>query len=172
LRIRDGEPGAEDELVERYRQPVYAVAAARTRDPEAARDLTQEILLGVLRALREGRLEDADQTTPYIYGVARNRINTHLANLYRDRAAPLPPAAPPESTPEDLYEESERWDLVRRALERLKPQDRKILLLTLVDGLKPAEIAARMGISSERLRKRKSRALQKVRSMILETSRK
>jgi RNA polymerase sigma factor (sigma-70 family) len=171
-RIRDGEPGAEDELVERYRQPVYAVAAARTRDPEAARDLTQEILMGVLEALREGRLEHDDRLSAFVQGAARNRINTYLANLIRDRARPSLPPSPSASTPEDIYQENERWIFVRRAFDRLKPRDRKILLLTLVDGLKPGEIAERLGISPERLRKQKSRALKRVRDAVAEMSRK
>jgi DNA-directed RNA polymerase specialized sigma24 family protein len=51
---------------------------------------------------------------------------------------------------------------VRGALARLNRADRGILLLTLVDGLKPAEIASRLGLTAEVVRVRKSRALKKV----------
>jgi RNA polymerase sigma-70 factor (ECF subfamily) len=170
-RIRGGDTSAEDELVVRYRQPVYAVAVARTRDPEAAKDLTQEILLAVLEALRAGRLEEVERLSAFVQGTARNRINTHLANLYRERERPAPPPAAAVATPDECYEENERAVVVRQALRRLDPKDRKILLFTLVDGLKPGEIAARLGISSERLRKRKSRALQRIKQAVKEMSR-
>jgi RNA polymerase sigma factor (sigma-70 family) len=61
----------------------------------------------------------------------------------------------------DPMEQSERADLVRRALGILDSTDRKILLLTLTEGLKPAEIAARLGLTAEVVRTRKSRALKK-----------
>jgi RNA polymerase sigma-70 factor (ECF subfamily) len=170
-RIRDGDTSAEDEFVEKYRRPVYAVAAARMRDPEAAQDLAQEILLAVLEALRAGRLEDVNRLSAFVQGTARNRINTYLASLYQERDRPSPPSAAAVATPDDCYEQTERETLVRRALARLTPKDRKILLLILVDGLKPGEIAARLGISSERLRKRKSRALQRIREAVKEMSR-
>jgi len=170
-RIRDGDAGAEDELVERYRRPVYSVAAARMRDPESAQDLTQEILMAVLVALRAGKLRDADRLTAFVHATSRNRINTHIANLLRERNRPPVPESRHVVTPEERFEQSKRRALVRGALSRLNPHDQKILLFTLVDGLKPREIAARLGISPERLRKRKSRALERVRRAVREMSR-
>jgi RNA polymerase sigma-70 factor (ECF subfamily) len=51
---------------------------------------------------------------------------------------------------------------VREELKQLDPTDRRILLLTLVEGLKPAEIADRLGLSAEVVRARKSRAVKKI----------
>jgi len=170
-RIGGGDPKAEEELAKRYGRAVFAIAAARLRDPEAAQDLAQEIVLAVLVALRAGKLRDADRLTAFVHATARNRINTHIANLQKERNRPPLPDSPPVVTPEERFEQSQRRALVRRALGRLNPQDRKILLLTLLDGLKPGEIAARIDISPERLRKRKSRALERVRQAVFEMSR-
>ena len=54
-RIRAGDCLAEDELINTYRRGVLVIATARTRDREAARDLAQEVLIAVLKALREGQ---------------------------------------------------------------------------------------------------------------------
>ena len=170
-RVRGGDADAEEELVERYHRPVYAIAAARLRDHEAARDLAQEILLMVLEALRAGKLREVDRLSAFVHITTRNRINTHLTGLLRERNRPPVPEASPVVTPEERYEQAQRQAVVRQALVRLDPHDRKILLLTLVDGLKPREIAARLGIPPERLRKRKSRALEKMRQEVLEMSR-
>jgi len=43
--------------------------------------------------------------------------------------------------------------------------------MTLVDGLKPGEIAARTGLTSEVVRKRKSRASKKLQEVIRKRSR-
>ena len=62
----------------------------------------------------------------------------------------------------DPVENRERNALVRRALSLLDSRDRKILLLTLVHGLKTGEIATRVGLTSEVVRAWKSRALKKM----------
>src|SRR5262245_66681818 len=77
-RIRDGDRSAEDELVENYLRGVFLIAVARTRDREAARDLTQEILMAVLQALRQGQIRESNKLAAFIQGTARNRSNKHL----------------------------------------------------------------------------------------------
>ena len=74
---------------------------------------------------------------------------------------PLDVALEAAATRPDPVEDSERAGLVRQALRLLDSTDRQILLLTLMEGLKPGEIAARLGLTSEVVRTRKSRALKK-----------
>jgi RNA polymerase sigma-70 factor (ECF subfamily) len=159
-RIRSREPSAEEELVHLFSDRVVFLALARTRDPEAARDLKQDVLLAVVRALRNGHLREAERLTAFVYGTARNLINNYLRTRSRLREDPIDAALHLAST-SDPVENSERAALVRRALAPLDSTDRKILLMTLVEGLKPGEIAARLGLRSEVVRTRKSRALKK-----------
>ena len=51
-RIHGHEPSAEEELVRLFSDRVRFLVLARTRDPEVARDLAQEVMLAVVRALR------------------------------------------------------------------------------------------------------------------------
>ena len=62
----------------------------------------------------------------------------------------------------DPLESEERRQLVGRALAAVGRQDRRILVLTLVEGLKPGEIADRLGLKHDVVRTRKSRALRKL----------
>ena len=73
-----------------YRRGVFVIAVARTRDREAARDLTQEILIAVLKALREGRLRDSEKLSAFIQGTARNLINNYLRTKVRHAEVELP----------------------------------------------------------------------------------
>jgi len=57
-------------------------------------------------------------------------------------------------------------------LEQLELTDQRILLLTLVEGLKPGDIAQRLNLTSEVVRARKSRAVRKVTETIRKLSRK
>ena len=171
-RVRSHEPSAEEELVRLFADRVSALAFARTRDRELARDLTQEVMLAVVLALRDGHLREAERLAAFVYGTARNVINNYLRTRSRmPRIDPLDVELEAAATRPDLMEKSERVGLVRRALGILDSTDRKILLLTLTEGLKPGEIAARLGLTSEVVRTRKSRALKKTVERIKRLSR-
>jgi RNA polymerase sigma-70 factor (ECF subfamily) len=161
-RVRSREPSAEEELVRLFAGRVSVLAFARTRDRELARDLTQDVMLAVVLALRNGHLREAERLAAFVYGTARNVINNYLRTRSRvPRIDPLDGELEAAATRFDQVEKSERVGLVRRALDSLDSTDRQILLLTLTEGLKPGEIAARLGLTSEVVRTRKSRALRK-----------
>jgi RNA polymerase sigma-70 factor (ECF subfamily) len=162
----DGTSEAEGEIVRRFQERVFLIAYVRTGDREAARDLAQETMLAVIRSLRKGRLLDREKLPGYICGTAQNLINNHLRTRSRKPESGPPPEELPAPDCQVAVEQSERLFLARRAIARLQPADRLILLLTLVDGLKPGEIAVRLGLSSEVVRKRKSRALERVREVL------
>lgn len=170
-RLEQGDPAAEAELVRRFEGPLRTLFLARVRDVEASRDLVQEALLAALRAIREGRLADPGKLPAFIAGIGRNLAGKHLRSL---RSAPLsldglpePPCAPPPGGPE----ETERIDLVRRALAELAPGERQVLALTWLEGLTPRAISDRLGLSGEVVRARKSRALKKVAEFVAARSR-
>ena len=160
--IRRGETSAEERLAGLFHERVRILALARTRNREAAIELAQDVVMAVLIALRNGHIRESAKLTEFVYGTARN----HLNNYFRVRSrAPQEDELLPDHgvvEPSDPIAELERITLVRQALTMLNADDRKILLLTLVDGLKPGEIARRLGLSSEVVRARKSRLLKKV----------
>ena len=63
---------------------LFVMAWARTRDREAARELTQDIMVAVIRSLRDGKLENAEKLPAFVHGTARNLINNYL-RLRRQR---------------------------------------------------------------------------------------
>ena len=160
-RIRGHEPAAEEELVSLFSDRVRFMVLARTRDPEVARDLAQDVMLAVVRALRGEQLRESERLAGFVYGTARNVLNNYLRTRSR-----LPKEDPIDDAlhlaqPAERVDNSERMGLVRRALAFLGSTDRRILLLTLVEGLKPGQIGAQLGMTSEVVRARKSRALKK-----------
>ena len=160
-RIRGYEPSAEEELVSLFSDRVRFLVLARTRDPEVARDLAQDVMLAVVRALRAEQLREPERLAGFVYGTARNILNNYLRTRSRlPKEDPIDDALHLAQPPEQA-DNSERMGLVRRALAFLDPTDRRILLLTLVEGLKPGEIGGRIGMTGEIVRARKSRALKK-----------
>jgi len=170
-RIRNGEPSAEEELVHLFQDRIAFCYRTRTHDVGVAPDLTQEVLLAVVLALRDGHLREPERLTAFVYGTARNVVNNYLRTRSR-----LPKEDPIGEGPHtaagfDAIEDIERRALVRRALTSLDSTDRQILLLTLVSGLKPGEIARRLTLTPEVIRAHKCRALKKIAERVKKLSR-
>lgn len=64
-----------------------------------------------------------------------------------------------DASPSDLLIREEMRQRVRQALERLKPQDREVLVLRYLEQLTPAEVAAVLGIKEGAVKTRQTRAL-------------
>ena len=159
--VRSGDVEAEAELTRLYSPGLLLTLRARTGDADAARDLCQEVLLAVVCALRHGQLREATRVTEFVHGIARNMANSYLRSRRRHPMDHLPESvAAAMST--DPVEASERRQALLRALASMPPADRRILMLTLVEGLKSGEIAARLGLNCEVVRTRKSRALRRI----------
>jgi RNA polymerase sigma factor (sigma-70 family) len=167
-RIREGDAPAETELVHEFMHRIFVMAVVRTHDRDAAHELVQEVLMAVIGALRKGQLKDPEKLPAFVNGTARNLINNRLRmEGRRPPMAPLPEDLAQASSAEQ-FDDAERLKLVRQALERLGRDDRKILLMTLVEGLKPGEIAAALGLTSEVVRTRKLRAVKKITALMKE----
>jgi RNA polymerase sigma-70 factor (ECF subfamily) len=160
-RVAAGDPCAEGEIVEHFAPRVRAMAVVRTRDRDLARDLAQETLLAVLLALRKGQVRESDRIEGFVAGVARNVINNYKRRSLKHPESPLDDDAPVMAV-EDDRDGRERRRLMARALSTLSPADRQVLLMTLVEGLKPGQIATKIGVSADVARARKSRALKRI----------
>jgi RNA polymerase sigma-70 factor, ECF subfamily len=159
-RIARGDADAEAMLAEYVAPRLRVMMRAKTRDAELARDLTQEAVIALLQSLRRGQLREPTRLLAFAHGVARNVANNYHRG-HRDDAAhePLSEAL---AQPVDEIEAHERRDFVARGLADVSASDREILDLVLVEGMKPGEIAVKLGLAPEVVRTRKSRALKRV----------
>jgi len=162
-RIGHGDRDAEAELARAFHRRVRLMASVRLHGSDAALDIAQETILAVLETLRDGRLRELERLPAFVLSVARNLINNHLRAEARSREVL---GDPPDRTAEAgsglTGLDEERRSLVRGGLKRLNQLDRKILLLTLVEGMTPREIAPIVGREPETVRTRKARAVRAV----------
>lgn len=156
--IRAGDPEAESELARRFGPRMRVLCLARTRRPDLASDLAQDAMIALLLELRRGALRDAAALPAFAAGIARNVVRSeHRATARHDV----------RSLDVDVVQASaEEADVRRldvgRAIERLPAPDRQVLHLILVEGCKPADLAARLGITAEAARARKLRAQRRL----------
>jgi len=171
-RAASGDPHAERLLVEHFAPRVRAIALARTRDQDLSRDLTQETLVALVQAFRKGQVRDHDKVAGFVAGVARNVINNHKRRRLRHPELQLDENTMDVPAPSSADgDDTERRRLMAGALAELGPADREVLLLTLVEGLKPGQIASRIGVSADVARTRKSRALKRILDVMAARSR-
>jgi RNA polymerase sigma factor (sigma-70 family) len=161
-RIQAGDLQAEDEFCNIYQRGVRLMATTRTRDREAARDLTQEVLVAAVGALRKGKLRDAEKLGAFVSGIARNLVNNYLRSKMRRPESELESVPEPSADPVDGLELA---DMRRRIVQELKgcsPTDQEILLLTLVEGHSLLEVAERLRLSYDAVRQRRSRVIREI----------
>jgi RNA polymerase sigma factor (sigma-70 family) len=160
--IAAGDRDAECRFVERYQPRIRAMVMARTRSADAAADLTQDVLMEALCALRRGQLREAAKLSPFVLGIARNL----LKGYFRGQARQPEPLDFPDQLPDlrrpPIELEERREDAAMRAIASLELLDRTILHLTLLEGMKPGAIAERLQLSSDVVRQRKLRATRRV----------
>lgn len=102
-----------------------------------------------------------------VRGVLRRRAKSQVADGFEgwDSLADTGPA------PEETLLSEERVEALSAALEALPERERDILLLRFYSGLPSKEVAARMGLSDANVRYLQSKALQKLRGLIMKEER-
>ena len=162
-RIEQGDSAAESELADSFHQRVRLFASVRLHGSDTASDIAQETILAVLEALRAGRLREPYNLPGFVLGTARNIVNNHHRKQARNpEVLGDPPDRPAETDGHWAGLDSERRALVRQALSHLGQRDRRILLLTLVQGMTPREIAPIVGLKAEVVRTHKARAVRAI----------
>jgi len=156
-RILEGDPAAEEKLILRFQPAIRAFLSARAR-PELVEEVTQETMIAVICAVREGKLRESSSLGAFVYGVAR----LQLADAVRRHAREVGERLPDNYDHAAPHIERELLTAARSEIAALNEADRRIVYLTLIQGLRAAEIAQELGMSPEQVRKRKSRALQRI----------
>jgi RNA polymerase sigma factor (sigma-70 family) len=141
-------------------------------DGQEVDDLVQETLTRAIEAVRAGRIPDGVALGAYARGIARHVIADHMRGRSRDAAArsalPLDMLTSGSASALDALVTREEAVAVSRALERLDGRDRWLLERIYARGDRIVDVARETGEPPERLRKRKSRALERLRALIPE----
>ena len=171
--IAAGSPESESVFVTRYMPKVRTLLIIRSRNPELALDLQQDVMIEALCALRKGQLRDAERLPAFVAGIARNVLNSHFRGQSRlplHEELPEEIADTIEENPRDSEATEERRRMAQQAIASLNEVDRSILQMTLVDDMKPGMIADRLGLNPDVVRQRKLRATRRVMEIVRDLS--
>ena len=165
-RAAQGDAEAFRQLVEAYQTPAYRLAA-RMCGPDSAEDVTQEAFLAAWRGLPQFRGDCRFST--WLYRLVSNAAIDCLRREKKHRDTgdvddlELPDGGP---SPQEQAERSDTRDAVRRALDRLSPEHRQVLLLRFMQELDYGEIARALNVSEGTVKSRINRAKSKLREVL------
>lgn len=161
---RAGEVLAFDGLFYRYRDGIYRLGLAITKDPSAAEEIVVDTFARAHRAIE--RLEPDDSLRPWLYRVAVNlsynrrpRKGVTFSSL-DDGTDDI--AAEGES-PGDAAERAERRRVVLECVDTLGPKHKIVVVLHYLNGLNLAEIAEIVEVPVGTVKSRLHYALRKLR---------
>lgn len=163
---RVGDEGAFDALFYRYRNGIYRLSLAITKDPQAADEIVVDTFARAYRAL--ARLEPDDTLRPWLYRVAINESYDRrpragaIASSLEDAAEEV--AAGEERSPSALAEREETRRVVLAALDTLDEKHRSVVVLHYLSELALAEIALVVGAPIGTVKSRLHYALRRLRT--------
>ena len=156
-------------LVEKYRKQVHALAWRTVGDFHIAQDITQETFLKAHRKLRT--LKDPHRFSGWINAIATRcclawfREKRVSIQLYEGTDIPIILDDPYSGylAQEQAKEASqELGEIVKKLLGKLQESERAVITLHYLDGMSCDEIAAFLGVTTNTVKSRLSRARQRL----------
>jgi RNA polymerase sigma factor (sigma-70 family) len=150
-----------NELGARFQRPLMTFFLRRIKDRSLAEDLTQDVLLKVVRASERGQIERADS---YVFKVAINLLRDQRRRALRtgpaiflpieeDRDGQLESQLVEAISPERVLLSEDTLADVLRSLEELGELTRNIFILFRLENMKQKDIAALYGIGQSTVEK-------------------
>ena len=151
-----------DELYRKYGSVVFRCCARLLRDPEEAKDATQDVFIKLLRNV--DALEQDEHAVAWVYRVATN----HCLNLRRDgaRERPLEPDVEVAGDAQASYPDIH---LARSILTRFDAQTRAIAVGVIVEEMDHEEVASSLGVSKRTVTRKLKRFFQHSRKFVART---
>jgi RNA polymerase sigma-70 factor (ECF subfamily) len=178
LRVRADEPGAFEELVERYQHRLVAVLHHLCGNADEAEDLAQEVFLRVYRSRKDYHPQAKFST--WFFTIANNLALNALRRRQRKPSihldvhdsGPLGPR-PAENlltdkapAPEHRLDHQELAAVIQDALARLNERQRMAVVLNKFEDMSYQQIAEVLGITTKAVKSLLSRARTQLRDLL------
>jgi RNA polymerase sigma-70 factor (ECF subfamily) len=167
-RARTYDAQALAEIYDRYAGSIYAYLYHVLGDAAQAEDLTGEVFLRLLQALRTGRAP-RDRLKGWLYQVAHNLAMDWFRRQKKGPSAPLSEdLAADDGQPSDIVEDGQVRQELRAGIQRLTPDQQQVILLRFAEEFPAAEVARLMGKSEGAVKILQHRAVSRLRKLLEE----
>jgi len=168
---KQGDRSALDQLCvvygERIRRVIRLRMGKELRSRLESMDMVQDVLMCALRDLGDFTYISEGDFMRWLWKIAENRIRDNLDKLHADKRdirkeIPLEDDASDSrndrtrifeparnTTPSVIMSQREELDKLEKAVDKLKPEYRKVIILAKIEGLSYKEIGDRLGKSAD-----------------------
>ena len=155
------------ELHELFYPVVYRFVRFRLEDDQLVEDITSEVFLRLLNALRQERKSVRD-VRGWLLGTASNLVYDHLRRKYRHPMEELEQHEdlPDEVHPESIVESDMSNQVIRECVRELTEDQQKVLSLRFSQGMSVGETARIVHKSVNAVKVLQYRALSTLRRML------
>jgi RNA polymerase sigma-70 factor (ECF subfamily) len=165
-RIASGDASAVQECLDLYGNLVWSLARRFTRSAAEAEDAVQEVFLDVWKSAARFDPARASEKT-FVAMIARRRLIDLLRRAEaRPELVPIPEHLDFADDEHQRIEESAELSLAERALAALRPDQRRVLLMSVYQGMSHGEIVSATGIPLGTVKSHIRRGLAEVRNAL------
>ena len=169
LQVAQGDQAAFTTLFYNHHQKLGEYINRLSGNHELAQEIVQDIFLKIWK--NRAALSEIENFNAYLFVISRNHAFNCLKQAAKEREKKQ---EWPRYSEDGLYEEGEGADnlyqeyhsFLEEAIEKLPPRQKSVYLLSQHEGLSYEEIASRLHLSFETVKKHKSLALQFIRRQV------
>ena len=152
-------------LYDRYARMVYNKCYGFARSEDEAEDLTQDVFLMLFIKLKsfQGRSKFSSWLYSFTYNFCVNYVNRNKERKMSDQSSPIDQSEyklTEEISDDSLFEM--RSDKLKKALELIDPEDKKILLLKYQDDVSIKELQELLEVGESAVKMRIKRAKARI----------
>lgn len=167
-RIAAGDASAVQECIDLYGNLVWSLARRFTRSADEAEDAVQEVFVDVWKSAKRFDATRASEKT-FVAMIARRRLIDLLRRTEaRPKLVPIPEHTDFADDEHARIEESAEMSSAERALAVLRPDQRRVLLMSVYQGMSHGEIVKATGIPLGTVKSHIRRGLAEVRAALAE----
>jgi len=152
------------QIYDTYSARIYNYIYHRTGDHDIAEDITAEVFLRMLEAIRKGHPPHTS-ISAWLYRIAHNLIVDYFRRKPQKMTLPLDErlvAADPDVAVEDRLARQQ----LLAAISRLTPEQQQVITLKFMEGLSNAEVARILGKTEGAVKALQHRALASLRRIL------
>lgn len=155
-RLKEGDPGAFDELVDQYKNQLFAFIIRIVTDHAAAEDIFQETWIKVIRSV--GRFRGDSKLSTWLFQIALNQCRDAMRKKGRHIHVSLEAAEEIAGKPTMDVEKMATSDQVRKMVGELPDKMREAVVLKYYHDLNDLEISEVIGCPEGTVKSRLHRA--------------
>lgn len=155
-------------LYETYFQMVYRLSLYLTKEQQAAEDVTHETFIKVFENFSQ--LRSLSKIEAWIKTITVNNARKHFNEQKRVLLIEPEGLRTQQTTENELLEEKELGDYLKKELQKLPPEFLEVLILKYYSDLEISEIATSLNLPEGTVKSRLARGRKKLKALIKQSN--